>query len=510
MATGGSVKCFRCGTVLSTESRFCSSCGERISDPDARTADLPKPFGEDLLDRMRQVFAGEFEITEELARGGMGVVFRAVEHPIDRVVALKVLPPELGLTPRALERFRREASTVADLDHRNIVPVYRLGQVGGVPFIAMKLVEGRSLEAILTQQGALPAETVIHVLRQVASGIAYAHQRMVVHRDVKSANILVERDGRVMISDFGVALRQTDVTLTADGTVIGTPAFMSPEQCAGLRADPVSDQYSLGIVAFQMLAGQLPFHSDTLAGFIQHHLHTPAPDLRQVRRDVPDEVLRVVRRMLMKDPEARFPSSDEMLGAIEGLPFDGAARLRSSDMLRRLARGSDVQRIPTSSVPILAHAPTMLLQWGRRSWRHRAGRVALLLLVGVVVAGVAWLLGRFTRGVDATPAVVAVDTTKPIAAPPPNTTAVAPKPPPAVDSTLGAIRLLTTPADARIYVDGRRAGVGGLLNYQAAAGERRLVVRARGFATFDTLIDVVAGGVVSLGRVSLHADNGTQ
>ncbi|HET9706690.1 MAG TPA: serine/threonine-protein kinase [Gemmatimonadales bacterium] len=456
---------------------------------------------------MRHVFDGEFQIIEELARGGMGVVYRAIEHPIDRLVALKVLPPELGLTPRAIERFRREASTVADLDHRNIVPVYRLGQIGGVSFIAMRLVEGRSLEAIVAQQGALPVETVIHVLRQVASGIAYAHQRMVVHRDVKSANILVERDGRVMISDFGVALRQTDVTLTADGTVIGTPAFMSPEQCAGLRADPASDQYALGVVAFHMLTGQVPFHADTIAGFIQHHLHSPIPDLRHVRRDLPTALLQVVNRMLLKNPEGRFPSSDEMLSAIEALPFEGVARARSSELLRRMAQGKEVERVHTMSLPVLTFAPTMLLQWGRRSWRHRLGRVGLLLVGAVVVAASAWLLGRSTKGAEATPTSTVppphiidsarVDTT-------PVVTKEAPR---VVDSSFGRIRLLTAPANARIYIDGRRAGIGGLLNYQSPAGARRLVVRAPGYVPFDTTIDVAPGGIVSVGRVKLQAQS---
>src|SRR5256886_15054314 len=176
---------------------------------------------------------------------------------------------------------------VAEIDHPNIIPVYRVGQIGGILFIVMKFVEGKSLDAILQEQGALSVPVTLHVLRAAARALAYAHACGIVHRDVKGANILIDSDGRVMVSDFGVALRSADVTLTADGTVIGTPPFMSPEQCAGRRAGPQSDQYSLGIVAFQMLAGSLPFHADTLAGVMHHHFFTPVPDLTLVRDDLP-------------------------------------------------------------------------------------------------------------------------------------------------------------------------------------------------------------------------------
>src|SRR5438874_4470001 len=176
---------------------------------------------------------------------------------------------------------------VAEIDHPNIIPVYRVGQFGGILFIVMKFIEGKSLDAILQDQGALPVPVTLYVLRAAARALAYAHACGIVHRDVKGANILVDSDGRVMVSDFGVALRSSDVTLTVDGTVIGTPAFMSPEQCAGRRAGPQSDQYSLGIVAFQMLAGSVPFHGCTLAGVMHHHFFTPVPDLGLVREDVP-------------------------------------------------------------------------------------------------------------------------------------------------------------------------------------------------------------------------------
>src|SRR5207249_2285321 len=178
---------------------------------------VPSESGDDLLQRLRMVLAGEYEVEHELARGGMAVVFKATEVGLRRVVALKVLPPELGLTARAVERFKREARMVAEIDHPNIIPVYRVGQFGGILFIVMKFIEGKSLDALLQDQGALPVPVTLYVLRAAARALAYAHACGIVHRDVKGANILVDSDGRVMVSDFGVALRSSDVTLTADG-----------------------------------------------------------------------------------------------------------------------------------------------------------------------------------------------------------------------------------------------------------------------------------------------------
>src|SRR5216117_4479205 len=285
------------------------------------------------------------------SRGGMAVVFKATEVGLRRLVALKVLPPELGLTARAAERFKREARMVAEIDHPNIIPVYRVGQIGGILFFVMKFVEGKSLDAILQAQGALSVPVTLNVLRAAARALAYAHACGIVHRDVKGANILLDSDGRVMVSDFGVALRSADVTLTADGTVIGTPPFMSPEQCAGRRAGPQSDQYSLGIVAFQMLTGSVPFHADSLAGIMQHHFFTPVPDVRLVRDDVPSALIDVLHVALAKEPGARYASTRDMLAAVEAIPFSEADRRESERLLRALAAGSPVGKVATRLLP---------------------------------------------------------------------------------------------------------------------------------------------------------------
>src|SRR5437867_8467625 len=391
-------KCFRCGSELESTARFCPNCGTPVSDPQSATVVLPSEAGDDLLQRLRLVLAGEYEVEQELARGGMAVVYRATEVGLGRVVALKVLPPDLGLTPRAVERFKREARMVAELDHPNIIPVFRVGQSGTILYIVMKFVEGLALDAILEAQGALPVHTALYVLRGATRALAYAHECGIVHRDIKGGNLLVDRDGRVLVSDFGVALRAADITLTADGAVIGTPPFMSPEQCAGRRAGPQSDQYSLGIVAFQMLTGAVPFHADTLPGIMHHHFFTPVPDVQLVRDDVPSALIDVLHVALAKEPGARYMSTRDMLAAVEAIPFSEVDRRESERTLRALAAGAPVGKVATRLLPALPESPTLAMGLPappprRRPSRQRA-RLAAVGAVASVVVGAAWWISR--------------------------------------------------------------------------------------------------------------------
>src|SRR5213596_4355268 len=366
-------------------------------DPHDATLLVETEHPEALLNRVRMVLAGEYDVERELARGGMGVIFKATEVGLRRAVALKVLPPELGFSVKAAERFKREARMVAELDHPNIIPVYRIGQLGGIFFIAMKFIEGRSLGLMIDTQGALPVAVALQVLRGATRALAYAHDRHIIHRDIKGGNILVDHEGRVLVSDFGVALRASDVNLTADGTVIGTPPFMSPEQCAGRRTGPQSDQYSLGIVGFQMLCGAVPFHADTLAGVMHHHFFTPVPDLTLARDDVPARLLDVVRRALNKDPDRRFKTTREMLTAIEAAAFSERDRQKSERALHNLVQGRAVRKITTHALPPLAEMPTLATQAlpaipTRFRRLPSTVRLAGLTAVGLVAVGAVWLL----------------------------------------------------------------------------------------------------------------------
>ncbi len=495
------MNCFKCGATVAEDQKFCGRCGVLVSDPEAGTIIVETPEG-GLLQRVRMVLGGDFEVTEELARGGMGVVFRAREVELGRPVAIKVLAAELGITPRAAERFKREARMVAEVEHPNIVPVYRVGQIADILFIAMKFIEGRSLGRILEAHGALSVPVVLHVLRSVLRPLAYAHDRGIVHRDVKGDNILVDSDGGVLVSDFGVALRSDDVALTVDGTVIGTPAFMSPEQCGGKRAGPQSDQYSVGIVAFQMLAGRVPFDSETLAGFLHHHLFTPHPDLRAVRDDIPAELLGTINQALAKDPEARFASTRDMLVAIEAVPFSEADRRKSEDVLRTLASGAEVAKVATRDIRSFSHARTAALIPARTPRRT----IGLAAAAVVVVAGAA-IVAFPRRG--AAPPAAAADTARPVvSAPDSSAAALTTRPPPAPRVGTGTLRILTTPPDAVILIDGQRAGVGAVIDRSIPVGRRRIEARAPGYASYDTTVDVTAGALVNLRRVTLRVAGG--
>src|SRR5215213_4436096 len=311
--------CTRCSALMPAGTVHCASCGFPAGESHADTVTihhganekLPMPGGGSdivLFERVKRELARDYEVERELGRGGMAVVYKATELELLRPVALKVLPPEMSASPSMAERFRREARMAASLDHPNIIPVYRVGQTasGGLFYIAMKFIEGRSLENILETQGALPLPVAVLILRAAAAALAFAHQNRLVHRDIKGANILIDQDGRVVVSDFGIARAGEDSGLTQTGMLMGTPYFMSPEQCAGHRVSEQSDQYSLGIVAFQMLTGTVPFRAETIPGVMQHHFFTPVPDIGQVRTDVPAGLVDVIQRALAKRPTDRY------------------------------------------------------------------------------------------------------------------------------------------------------------------------------------------------------------
>ena len=500
------MKCFQCGSTLPEGTRFCGHCGIKIADPEAGTLIVEVEEPDQLLARIRRVFAGEYEVESELARGGMAIVYRAKETVLRRPIALKILRPDIGLSAAAAERFKREAQTVASLDHPNIIPVYHVGQVGGLFHIAMKFVEGRSLDVILEKQGALPIAVVLTILREAARGLAFANDRGIVHRDVKAANILIDTDGRVVVSDFGVALRASDVTLTAAGTLIGTPAYMSPEQCSGLRAGPQSDQYSLAVVGFQMIAGSTPFHAETLAGIMQHHFFTPPPDLRLARQDIPPELVRIISRALNKDAARRFESTGEMLAALELIPFTEEDRRTGHRALRDLARGRETARITTGSLPALPDMPTMSLEVVPQRQRAARHTVAYATAATLLLAVGGWWVGRnlWTTSPAAVSTAAPRDSlAAPLAAPAPVPLVPVPLSRP-VPVAMGKLRVLTIPPSAEILVDGRRAGVGSVVDWRVPVGTRRVRVQAAGYEAWDTTIVVQAGVTYSLGRVTLR------
>jgi len=507
-------QCQRCGASIAPGSRFCPSCGRQLLDPAASTL-LLGATDDALLAEVRHALAGEYEIDREVGRGAMAVVYRAKEAGLGRRVALKVLPPEMTLSPELTERFKREARLAASLDHANIIPVYREGQAGRFLFMAMKFIEGRSLEAIIESQGPLPVQVVLHVLRSATSALAYAHDRGIVHRDIKSANILIDGDGRVVVTDFGIARATEDANLTSTGTMVGTPYFMSPEQCAARRIGPQSDQYSLGVVAFQMLTGSVPFQAETLPGIMHHHFYTQVPDVADARLDVPVALRELIDRALAKKPEQRFATTQAMLAALEKVPFSQQDRDQGLAQLRDLARGTAIPPVGISVLPALPSAIRLTPQSAPVTppptrWLSRAmvGVLAVLIL-GVGSAGA--LVWRRGQAPPAT-TIAATAAAQPPAAPPlvvqtrtADARAAESRPAAVEPKALGRLRVRAFPADAEIRVDGRLIGYGVVLDSAVRAGTRRLRISAPGHQPFDTTIAIVANEVTTLSRITLQA-----
>ena len=288
----------------------------RVADPIASSSD------NELRAHVERVLSANYELDKEIGRGGMGIVYLARDRRLKRQVAVKILPPELAFRGEIRSRFLREAETAAQLSHPNIVPIYSVDEREGLVFFVMAFVDGENLAVRLHRCGALPHDETRRYLLETARALAFAHERGVVHRDIKPDNILINKeDGRVMVTDFGIARAITDgadARLTATGMAIGTPAYMSPEQSMGEReVDGRSDLYSLGIVGYQMLSGELPFNANsTPAMLVKHISETPTP-VHLRAPGVPLDLGRAVMMMLEKEPSNRFPSAAALVAALE-------------------------------------------------------------------------------------------------------------------------------------------------------------------------------------------------
>ncbi len=316
---------------------------------------LPNRPDDVLRSKLVEVLRPNYELDQEIGRGGMGIVYRARDRRLKRLVAVKLLPPDLAYREDIRSRFLREAETSAQLSHPSIVPIYTVEEAGNLVFFIMGYVSGDTVAQRLRDRGPMSPEEVRSVLCEVADALAYAHARGVVHRDIKPDNIMIDADnGRAMVTDFGIARAVTegnDTRLTTTGLAIGTPAYMSPEQCAGDRSiDGRSDIYSLGVVGYQMLSGDLPFvAANTPAMFVKHLTENPRPLAELVQ--VPHDLGVIIMRCLAKDPNDRFATATDLVDALSGRASPSAGARPTTQYRQVSPTPASVPRTPTPARP---------------------------------------------------------------------------------------------------------------------------------------------------------------
>lgn len=297
----------------------------------------PTPSGgtDVVMARLTEITAGQYRIDRELGRGGMAAVYLGHDLSLDRQVAIKVMSPELfNAGKEMVDRFLREARTGARLNHPHIIPVYAVREERDLIFFVMKFIDGKALDSVVKKVGPLPIPVVARMIAQSADALAYAHRMGIIHRDIKPSNLMLDKEGWIIVTDLGIAKVADNQGLTATGSAMGTPTYMSPEQSMGSRTtNAASDQYSLGCVAYELLTGRPPFQGDSVVTLIfQHHSEAPPP-IHPLRPDAPADMVQTVMRMLEKAPEDRFPDLDEVAKIFRGF---GEV---DEDWLRVLLRG---------------------------------------------------------------------------------------------------------------------------------------------------------------------------
>ncbi len=392
----------------------------------------------------RRLLNNRYELLDPLGQGGMATVYRGVDTRLGRPVAIKLLHAQYNTDDEFRRRFEHEAQSAAGLSsHPNIVDVYDVGQEDDLPFIIMELVEGSDLKKIIEQQGPLTIERSLGIAQQVAEGLDYAHNRGLVHRDIKPQNILVSPDGTARISDFGIAKSHLSTAVTQAGMTFGTADYISPEQAQGLPASPQSDIYSLGVVVYEMLTRHLPFTGDSPMAVAVQHIQQPPPPLRQWNPNLPASLERIVMSALAKNPRERPASARAFASSLqeyrtargqETIPVPVVPRAAAPVPQPQPAGGTApmpvAQRPPIQPRPVRRPAPApvappFVYPEPRRGTGIGGFILGLLLLAGLLgLAYVAFATPIITNLLAPAPAAVVEPTTAPSPTPGPTNTAV--------------------------------------------------------------------------------------
>lgn len=303
---------------------------------------------------------GHYEIVAELGRGGMGVVYKGYEPALTRYVAIKELSPALAHDHNLVERFLREARSMAALNDPHIIQVYFIGQENNQPFFAMEFVEGESLSQLVKREGRLPIADVLKILLQTARGLQTAHERGVVHRDIKPANLMLDLRGRVKIADFGIALarQEFDAKLTGTGEFVGTPGYLSPEICLGKAVDARSDLFALGIVMFEALTGRLPFSDESPLKLMLDVVQAEIPDIRGINSEVDADTAAILTRLVAKEPADRYQSAAELIGDLERHPLVAGQGTQLALQVRKPSGAASTLYSAPPTTPTAKRRPT--------------------------------------------------------------------------------------------------------------------------------------------------------
>jgi formylglycine-generating enzyme required for sulfatase activity/tRNA A-37 threonylcarbamoyl transferase component Bud32 len=411
------MKCPNCGSSYSDGAAACSTCGHpltpaaglvatgALTPPDGLVPSVPGPeFVDELAHRVQAAIGENYKIEKTLGAGGFAVVYLARDLNLKRKLAIKVLSPDLITSKTVLERFRREAETVAQLSHPHIVPLHFIGQKDDLLYLAMECIDGGSLADWIERDGKLATGDVVRIISEVASALGYAHKRGVIHRDIKPHNVLIEAEtGRTLVTDFGIARTAEGSSLTASGMMVGTPAYLSPEQVTGAPTDHRADIYALGVMSYEMLTGQPPFTGPTPTAVLMKRLSgTPTP-IAKLRPDTPQILRDVIDGMLAQNPDERFQSGAEIVRALGGAtPVSG--HHGTAEMVMRNRQKKRSLRNLWITVGFVAVLGAAALAWTLMSGGARPTTVAAVDSGMVLIPAGAYTIGTDSGDANSRPA----------------------------------------------------------------------------------------------------------